>query len=443
MKRTLYLTSVIALGVISSGYSETFPSDGSMQENMTYENAATYQNMGVYEGSVTATAEYDDILYQIMAGKYLPAGSETAISCTSGNYCGGLTNATYNETQNQGLTSCPSSHPNSMAGASSDTQCYTSCTLQGANIAHATSVSGNDYYGTGTDTCSAAACENGYHKFEIYKANVSSPLYGVSADGIRIVASIYGDGTLSDSDMVEKYGLTKPNTIAIEFDNGVVYGHTSCQSVDTPNYLNLIQQYAGGEITADEFKATLEPSVGKEAAELFMNTLKAGNEGLIETGDEDIIYLLHYLQSNTDTSGFSTTGVGQNCYVQFNGFTPIAEFENGVTQPLQFVDSADWRLVSGDFTSAEECLSDCMRSISGILAFAPEMGVPLFIEKFDGTPVAICDANEINITWQDADQADIDANNAGMCTYDGEIRTPVKAATKPGKTFKGWRFEKK
>ena len=56
--------------------------------------------------------------------------------------------------------------------------------------------------------------------------------------------------------------------------------------------------------------------------------------------------------------------------------------------------------------------------------------------------VGVCAANEISITWADADAADVAANNAGVCTYDGDIRTPVKAITKPGKTFKGWRFSK-
>ena len=53
-----------------------------------------------------------------------------------------------------------------------------------------------------------------------------------------------------------------------------------------------------------------------------------------------------------------------------------------------------------------------------------------------------CAANEITINWTDATADDIAANNAGMCSYDGEIRTPVRAATKPGKTFVGWKFSK-
>ena len=48
-------------------FADDFPSNGYMLENKTYENAAIYGNMGVYDGTVTATAEYEDILYQIGA----------------------------------------------------------------------------------------------------------------------------------------------------------------------------------------------------------------------------------------------------------------------------------------------------------------------------------------------------------------------------------------
>jgi hypothetical protein len=54
----------------------------------------------------------------------------------------------------------------------------------------------------------------------------------------------------------------------------------------------------------------------------------------------------------------------------------------------------------------------------------------------------MCEANTITIHWSDAAQTDIDANNAGTATYGSDVRTPVKAATKKGQTFKGWRFSK-
>ena len=52
-----------------------------------------------------------------------------------------------------------------------------------------------------------------------------------------------------------------------------------------------------------------------------------------------------------------------------------------------------------------------------------------------------CVANVITINWSGADAEDILANNAGQCTYGGDIRTPVKARHIPGQTFVGWTFD--
>ena len=83
-------------------HAETFPTDGNMLENKTYESAATYTNLGTYAGPVSAAAEYADILYQVGAGQYLPAGSEgVGAVCASGYYCPGLTGLTYSATDNQ------------------------------------------------------------------------------------------------------------------------------------------------------------------------------------------------------------------------------------------------------------------------------------------------------------------------------------------------------
>ena len=76
MNKKIFLTSFIALGFACPAMAETFPVDGNMLENKTYDEAATYTNMGVYEGSVSANAYYDDIVYNIAAGNYLAAGSE-------------------------------------------------------------------------------------------------------------------------------------------------------------------------------------------------------------------------------------------------------------------------------------------------------------------------------------------------------------------------------
>ena len=52
-----------------------------------------------------------------------------------------------------------------------------------------------------------------------------------------------------------------------------------------------------------------------------------------------------------------------------------------------------------------------------------------------------CTPNTIIINWSGADTEDVLANNAGYCTYGGDIRTPVKAQHKPGQTFVGWTFD--
>ncbi len=53
---------------------------------------------------------------------------------------------------------------------------------------------------------------------------------------------------------------------------------------------------------------------------------------------------------------------------------------------------------------------------------------------------SVCTANTINITWDNANTADITANNAGSVTYGGDIRTPRKAQHINGKIFVGWTF---
>ena len=70
MSQKIFLTSALAMGVIAPAFAEpshtgTFPADGYMEEDYTYTNAATADNMdSVYEGTVDAVAEYEDVLFQ-------------------------------------------------------------------------------------------------------------------------------------------------------------------------------------------------------------------------------------------------------------------------------------------------------------------------------------------------------------------------------------------
>ena len=125
MKKLSFLTSMVALTfavpamAVPSNTSSTFPANGKMLEDYTYQNQATVTNLKVAEGTATTTANYDN---------------------------------------------CPSGYPNSDDGATSTDQCYKACTLSDfpAN-SHIASVTGKNYSGANvTDTCAIASCDTGY-----------------------------------------------------------------------------------------------------------------------------------------------------------------------------------------------------------------------------------------------------------------------------------------
>lgn len=440
MTRKIFLTSVIAMGIVcgaGAARAESFPSSGYMQENKTYESAATYSNTGVYDGEVSATAEYTDTLYQIAAGTYLPAASEgITASCPANSYCPGASNVTYNATAAQGLTSCPSSYPNSSTGASKQTQCYTACTLSVANIAHATAVTGNDYYGTGTDTCAATACENGYHVLnEIIGIVDTTPLipvdYTESGDGY---AYINASGSATNNNFSDA-GLTENNTWAAHFDYGTVYGHASCQPSGNEGDMyistNLVALMSGS-MTAEEFESGLADACGDAAKAAYMADLIAGMQDGSKT-QEDFFEAIQVLFGVDYDANYSTSGTGQYCYCQMTGYKPTGGAQSSVA-------AAPW--VS---QTAESCASDCAYYCALGLRYDNDSDLSFRAALFGSRGALVagtCEANEISITWTDAAPEDVAANNAGMCTYGGDIRTPVKAATIPGKTFKGWKFVK-
>lgn len=453
MNKKLVLTSIIISSIIGVVHAEQFPSNGAMQENKTYEKAANYGNMGVYDGSVTATAEYDDVLFQITAGNYLPAKSEIVTTCPIGSYCLGLTNAKYSETTDQGVSACPGGYPNSDRGAKTNTQCYRECTVAEANIAHATSVSGNDYYGTGSDTCAATACDNGYHVKKAVQVAEKTALFGVDASVVGIYGESLSDGeqkkyecmgeTCTNNNVISgRFGLTENNTFAAEFSHGVVYGQASCQpsSPIGDYFYSILELVATGAKSIEEFRAEFEPIAGPTKTEIAVLAITGFNEGSL-SGDESGPILNYVLQEDAGTE-FSTTSTGSSCLCRVTGYTPISEFSEGVSEP-QITEASRWQY-KGRYSDASECASHCAHACLASMLNTVGSEVRLgMLDAIDVSLSGICEANTIKITWSDAEQSDVDANNAGQCTYDGDIRTPVKAVSKPGKTFKGWRFEKK
>lgn len=442
MTRKIFLTSVIAMGIVcgaGAARAESFPSSGYMQENMTYESAATYSNTGVYDGEVSATAEYTDTMYQIAAGTYLPAASEGVTeSCPANSYCPGASNVTYNATAAQGLTSCPSSYPNSSTGASKQTQCYTACTLSVANIAHATAVTGNDYYGTGTDTCAATACENGYHVLNEIGVMDTTPLIPVDyteyGDGY---AYIDASGGASNSNLSDA-GLTENNTWAAHFDYGTVYGHASCQPTDSTGLMeafNGMQSVIDGSVTAEEYESQMTDIIGAAKA-AYMADLATGMKDGSKT-EYDMYEAMFIILGQDYDADYSTSSTGQYCWCQMTGYKPTGGAQSSVA-------AAPW-VFDDDVGSAGDCASDCAYFCASRLRndYVDNRAFRAAVFGSRGALAAgTCEANEISITWTDAAPEDVAANNAGMCTYGGDIRTPVKAATIPGKTFKGWKFVK-
>ena len=60
--------------------------------------------------------------------------------------------------------------------------------------------------------------------------------------------------------------------------------------------------------------------------------------------------------------------------------------------------------------------------------------------NFPSELVAVYAPNTITINWSDVDESVAGQNNENTVTYDGDIRTPIRAAHKPGKQFVGWVF---
>ena len=392
MKQKIFLTSCIAMGVIAPAFAEpsntgTFPNDGYMQEDYTYTNAATADNMDeVYEGNVNAIAEYTEIPYSAAEGFYLTGvdDNNNAITaqCTSGNFCPGVASTTYenNAFGNTGLQSCSTAtsgaYTLSDAGASSSDQCYRTCDGN-VSILHATGVTGNDY-SDGTNTCAPTGCENGWH----VKAAVTAPDIGTGAG----TSYGYVNNAGEQKEQATAFGISDKNTWALDYGNkGIIKGHGRCSTrgVVNPWYNNN------------------------------------------KTFESD-----HFVSNLTDE-----TGVGRYCYCQLDSYTP----SGGTMQAV----SSLW-VFSGGYEEADGCANGCASSCALNLRYTSSGSLAFRAAMFDSvqSSPAMCEANVININWSNADAADISANNAGTATYGSDVRTPVKAQTIKGKTFKGWRFSK-
>ena len=358
MNKKLILSSLAVLGLVSPAVAAQyapFPSTGYMQENMTYENAATFENMGVYEDMVTAIAEYDPISHFLEPGSYLPMQSETTHPCPQNNYCPGGIKVEYSAIEPQGLTRCPGDYTmTDGGGAISAIECYKDCDSAMFQNAKELVSGGKDYYSSGIDTCGIASCKDGYYVSKGGSFNI----YGLINKINDISGTIDSDGD----------GWT------VDYDGIILSGQAKLSSQTTTNY-------------GESFDYIAEDS-------------------------------------------------GSNC------FCNIIEYREHGNRPSRIM-ASKWVFVGnlGEDPSDKLCAETCGDTMgSGDGGSAREFRSTLL-----GNITYVSDAcmpNVININWDGASEDDVLANDAGSVEYGGHIRTPVKAQTIKGKTFKGWKFQK-
>ena len=118
----IFTTANVFAGVDGIVVSNEFPSNKLMQENHVYKDSASFENTGVYEGTVYAIAEYADLQLNCRPGYYLPLESESCIKCPENSWCPGG-EYTYSTDIPQGINACPSEHPFAPEGMWLASQC--------------------------------------------------------------------------------------------------------------------------------------------------------------------------------------------------------------------------------------------------------------------------------------------------------------------------------
>ena len=315
------------------------------------------------------------------------------------NYCLG---GTYNvEMANTGLTQCSTiengAYPYSFESANATTKCYRQCVA--TDVAHATSASGEYYYG-GENTCEATGCAVGW---TLKSINLQS-LYGNQTNsGTNVYAYMSGntpqfgsphDSILSISEAEKQYyGITDSSKWAVklqDYDMGIIRGEGRCLS------------------TSGTVGNTGTPSISSSGTKCW-----CGITSYIEPGGTRVYNFL------------STTWVYKQ---DFNGMS-------GNNYEQSIVDCSS--------NCAMVCAVD-VGSDNPTSEYRSKLRPNIFRNMVSTT---ICDGNSIAIDWYN----DTVANNgikievqeaAQQCTYSGTITIPDEQHTpsKTGYTFGGWKL---
>ena len=261
MTKKLFLTSILTMCTIAPAMAVPAQPGATVDSN----TMCTIEGIGVDDGTALMEAIWTPITYACTAGQYLYIGLDAnnnevaeCRTCLANSYCGGAPDGTPYTVENHSgdIISCSTvgdgSYTSSAAGSWENTQCYRSCNISNmgttfANIPHATAVSGNDYYGNGSDTCGATECASGWHvKQGINLATELSNVDGVSSAYINNSGGYienYGNQTKGQA----YYGITANNAWAVDFGNkGIISGSARCSSVSAATLITAEMGAVGG-----------------------------------------------------------------------------------------------------------------------------------------------------------------------------------------------------
>ncbi len=374
MKKILFLSSAFIMTTLGA-----YAADGIITGGA---GTCTVDVLGVSDDGAKANtiAVWITNQYELQPGEYLSV-TETSVEpapCPAGSYCVGGSGFTIDNADSS-VTPCPTEYPNSRAGAGAQNQCYTACTVANANLAHATAVSGNDYFGDGVDTCEPTACDTGWHVQAGF--NLTNTI-GTTAGTGRIDNDNDGNQRSSYNLTASDAGIAgDPKAFAVAYgDKGMITGHGRCST----------------------------------------------QEGVF-----DYIFDTNTTKEVTVVDSLPDT-IGQYCYCQLDGY-------KSASGEIMKIPSAPW-VFYRDLGSVDGCTPSCSEFCAYSLFEDGEFFLNFRAAVFNAVgsigSVATCVANTINIDWNPDNGGEHEQNT---CEYGDAIILP-ETPTKPGYTFGGWKL---
>ncbi|MDW2995718.1 MAG: hypothetical protein R8M71_02000 [Alphaproteobacteria bacterium] len=348
-------------------------------DNATCTHGATVTTGKQYVGGTCdATASQCELTVNCATGYELTNGTCSAIVCESGYYLDGnecIICPIGSYCANNIKTACDTGYTTDNTGASTESQCYTTCEVactqqtcpDNATCTHGTTTTTGKQYIGGTCDATASQCElniicdKGYDKQSEIELVEQTPLipvdYTEGGDG-------YAWSDLSNrwySSNFKEAGLTKANTWASRFAYGAVYGNASCQpvSVNTESFMYISRNRAAaqnGDLSEEDFEAGLSAISGAEKAGYITKVLRGYKEGTQTQADfYRAIWTMFGTEKNED---FSTTSEGAYCHCQMTDFAPTGQSKQSVTGAWVFS-----TVYGDDYSCMRLCSQNCSNGL--------------------------------------------------------------------------------